>query len=248
MERGYVAIFRKIFDSDVWAHPTARIVWIYILGNVAHERRKLGVRYQCVSIDPGQMVTGRKKLADECHLTEQQARTALAYLISTGRITIKSTNRFTTITVINWQIYRIAQLKNNQQITSREPADNHIQEVKKLRIEERSKSPSSKNRDDGAYFSSNKDRQDHEFPKISERIYKAWTESFGEAPGKGRLEVLKSFTDLQRLGYTEDDIQEVIDYYAQQQNVHRWPPVEFFQKENFRVHAERAGIEWEPPE
>jgi len=151
MERGWFPIHRKIFDSDVWAHPTARIVWIYLLGMAAHAVTKTSARYQCIVLEPGQILVGRESLAKKCGLSGHQVRTALAYLKSTSRISIKSTNRFSVITVINWPIYRDAMLNSGQQdlgdgvqqASSRRPAGVLIQEGKKLRSEEKTKPRSS---------------------------------------------------------------------------------------------------------
>lgn len=138
MNRGWFPLHRKIFESDVWAHPTARIVWIYILGTVAYKPVKLSARYQCVTLEPAQMLTSRAVIAAKCRLSERETRTAIKYLISTNRVTIKATKRFTIITVVNWPLYRDAQIGSDQQndqqnahqVTNRRPTGDHIQELK----------------------------------------------------------------------------------------------------------------------
>ena len=79
-------------------------------------------------IKPGQLVTGIKRLSSEIGLTEQQTRTALKKLQSTNEITIKPTNKYSVITVVNWEKYQgmldeatnkltYKQQTNNNQIT-----------------------------------------------------------------------------------------------------------------------------------
>lgn len=136
MHRGWFGVHRKIFDSDVWGHPIARIVWIFILGNVTHTPVKLSARYQCVTLQPAQMLTSQGAIAAKCRLSRQETRSALRYLISTNRITIESTKQFTIITITNWPAYRDSILginqevnqQNHHQVTKSQPRANHIQE------------------------------------------------------------------------------------------------------------------------
>ena len=89
----------------------------------------------------GQLITGRKKLAEDLGFTEQQIRTAIEKLKSTGEITTKTTNKYTVITVVNWANFQSdeetatntstnEQPTNNQQITNNQP---HIKNVKNVK-------------------------------------------------------------------------------------------------------------------
>lgn len=58
-----------------------------------------------VVVDAGEIITGRKRLADETGLTQDEVRTALNHLKSTGYITIKTTNKYSIISFTdkeNW--------------------------------------------------------------------------------------------------------------------------------------------------
>ena len=130
MNRGWFSLHRKIFESDVWQHPTARIVWIYILGTVVHKTTILSERYQAVTLQPAQMLTSQARIAAKCRLSRQETRSALMYLKSTNRITIEPTMRFTIITVTNWPAYRDAQMgeqpteqPSDQPLANQEPTN-----------------------------------------------------------------------------------------------------------------------------
>ena len=51
-------------------------------------------------IKAGDLVVGRKELASKLRLSEQMIRTAISHLKSTNEITIKSTSKFSVITVV----------------------------------------------------------------------------------------------------------------------------------------------------
>lgn len=115
MNKGHFPIFRKIFNSDLWGHKVARDVFIYILGHIAHYPTKVCASYGCVELKPGQMVTGIHRLAEDNLFTPREIRTSLNYLQSTSRIARETTNKYSIITVINWEHYRDAQTSTDKQ-------------------------------------------------------------------------------------------------------------------------------------
>ena len=277
-DRGWFPVFRKIFESDVWDNEAAFRLWVFILGNVAHNESKVGAAYQCVTLQPGQMLTGRKKLAEKCGLTEMKVRSALKYLKITNRIRIETTNRFSVITVINWRTYRDVQLQNNQrnipddnqQITNKQPADNHIQEVKKLRSEKgtskqqhhllspddafSSSLANAEGKDNGNGLRKGAGKGSHpiadprpyldpiEYPSVQRDVLDRWEESFGRISKKVKLETAKIITAIRRdERYIEDNFFTVVDHYASAKPKPVMSPLEFFRR--FDEMAEWAGVE-----
>lgn len=69
-----------------------------------------------VAISPGELCIGRKVLAAETGLTENEVRTALNHLQKAGEITIKTTNKFSVISFTdkeNWGIDGIEATSKN---------------------------------------------------------------------------------------------------------------------------------------
>lgn len=88
----------------------------------------------------GQVVTGRKKIADDLAITEQRVRTAIKHLKSTNEITTKTTPKFTIVTVTGYDKYQSINQVTNQQLTNNQPTTNQqlttSKEIKKLRNKE----------------------------------------------------------------------------------------------------------------
>lgn len=106
MERGFVKLWRKTLDSGLLQHPTAWQVFgcLLLMANSRPHRRIIaGVM---TDANPGEVVTGREKLADELGLTVQQIRTALNVLKKLEIITIRSTNKYSVISLVNWDRYQ----------------------------------------------------------------------------------------------------------------------------------------------
>jgi len=75
-------------------------------------------------IERGQVVTGRKQLSSQTGISEQKIRTCLNRLKSTNELTIKTTNRFSVITLINYDKYQYIDIKVTNDLTSETPTDN----------------------------------------------------------------------------------------------------------------------------
>jgi hypothetical protein len=85
---------------------------------------KKDTRFRGCDIKRGQVVVGRKMLSEKTGISEQTVRTCLARLERTGEIMRKSTNKFTIITICNYNIYQPNFGDNNQQLTSNQPTAN----------------------------------------------------------------------------------------------------------------------------
>ena len=101
-------------------------------------------QWRGITIHPGQLVTSQQKLAECTGLTRMQVRTAILNLKSTNCITISTTSKFSIITINNYMSITGRNQPDNQQITSKQPADNHNHTIKTIntRITSSSSSPS----------------------------------------------------------------------------------------------------------
>lgn len=132
MERGYVKLWRKTLDSGLIQHPTALQVFTYLLLKTTHKPYRQIVGSTAIDLRPGQVVTGRKTISQECKLSEQNVRTALKLLENLEILTIKPTNKYSVVSFVNWDTYQQEQSSNqptnqptsNQQVTSNQPASN----------------------------------------------------------------------------------------------------------------------------
>ena len=81
-------------------------------------------RWEGKEIKRGQLVTGRKALSEELNLTEQQIRTCLEKLTKSGYICQNSTNKYTIVTICDYDSWKPVKKTNNQQITNKQPTNN----------------------------------------------------------------------------------------------------------------------------
>ena len=129
MNRGYIKLWRKIFDSGIQKEPATFTLWIWILCNVTRKPLNYIARGQQIKLEPGELIVGRKKLSMELRLSERSIRTCLDHLEKWQNLTIRSTNRFSILKVMNWELYQQKENENDQQndqeVTSKRPASDH---------------------------------------------------------------------------------------------------------------------------
>jgi hypothetical protein len=77
-----------------------------------------------IHLGEGQFITGRKTASQTLGISEQQFRTCLKYLINSQRISVKSTNKFSVITIKKWGSYQISDKKSTNKKTAKQPTNN----------------------------------------------------------------------------------------------------------------------------
>ena len=103
---GWLKLYRSILDSAVFQDAEILKVWIWLLCNVAFEQHDIVCYGKVIHLKPGQIATGRKKIAQCTDLNENKVYRALNALKSLGNIEIKATNKYSIITVVNWDKYQ----------------------------------------------------------------------------------------------------------------------------------------------
>lgn len=106
MDYGWIRLHRKALKSSVWKKPNLWRVWSWCLLKANHKANKFPFAGKDIIIKEGQFITGIKRANGELKLTTKKFRNAISYLKNSKRITTKTTNQFTIITVINWRKYQ----------------------------------------------------------------------------------------------------------------------------------------------
>lgn len=120
-EKGWICLHRKL-KKWRWYHDiNTRVTFIHCLLSANYEDGCFGGEI----IKRGSFVTSYAKLANEIGITVQSVRTALEHLKLTNEVTIKTTNKFTIITVINYNSYQDYNKEDNNQLTNNQQSTNN---------------------------------------------------------------------------------------------------------------------------
>jgi len=197
MHRGYIKVWRKIADADWLKNHKLCAFWLWCLIKASHKEYDLIVGSQQVHLLPGEFVFGLKSASKELKMSIQSIRTLLNFLKTSSNLTLKTTNKFSIISIVNWNTYQIQEneinTQINKQLTNKQQTTNNKQECKEL-----------KNVKNNTYTS--------EFllfynsypkKKAKDDAYKAWKQQNGNRPS---IDILLSAIEKQK--YSDDWLKE----------------------------------------
>ena len=127
MQYGYIKLWRKSLDAGWLQNPKLWTFWCWCLMKATHREYDQIVGCQQVHLMPGEFVFGRKKASKELRMSEQSIRTFIDFLKTSQNLTIKTTNKFSVISIINWNTYQGNEFENNQQIN--QPLTNKSEKI-----------------------------------------------------------------------------------------------------------------------
>lgn len=96
---GFIKLSRDILDWGWYSDPNTRAVFLHLLLTANFEDKD----YLGNKITRGQAVVGLNALAEALGLSIRNVRTAFEHLKSTNEVTIKSTNKFSIVTICNFE-------------------------------------------------------------------------------------------------------------------------------------------------
>ena len=145
---GYIKLHRKLVQWGWYKNSVIKDVFIHclIMANFSEQP------FEGIVIKQGQFITSYENLASDLGFSVQQVRTAIKKLKSTGEIATNSTNKFTLITVVNWEEYQVKEVyptsnltrsatneqqTNNKRITNKQQSNNN--NVRKIKNDNKDK-------------------------------------------------------------------------------------------------------------
>lgn len=113
---GWICLHRKLLDWEWYGDTNVFRVFTHCLLKANWESKN----WQGKEIKRGQFVSSLSNISTELGLSVQQTRTAFDKLKSTGEVTIKTTNKFSLITITCYEKYQ----DDNKQITNKQQTNN----------------------------------------------------------------------------------------------------------------------------
>lgn len=112
--RPFVKLFYDILDWGWYGDTNTFRVFMHILLKANYQETE----YKGYKIPAGSCVFGRKAWAEELGMTERQVRTALDHLKATNEIAIKTTNRFSIVSLAKWDFWQLKEGKATNKTTN----------------------------------------------------------------------------------------------------------------------------------
>lgn len=118
---GHIIIHRDIIDSEWYQSSNIFRIYIHLIIKANFKDKK----WQGQLIRRGQLITSIGHLATELLISVQSTRTAIMKLVESGWIITKPTNRFTLITIVDYDYYQTAKTKSNRQNNIQATSNQH---------------------------------------------------------------------------------------------------------------------------
>ena len=143
MNRGYVKLWRKSMDSQVWQNPELWQLWCYCLIRANYKDTwmpvKTGKGFTQVQVKRGQFIFGRNQVAKELRQKPRSIYDRMLKLEKCQNITIQTNTHYSIVTICNYDLYQpqneseaTTNTTTNQQPTNTE---NKLKKVKKKKRE-----------------------------------------------------------------------------------------------------------------
>jgi len=107
---GFITLHRKIRDWEWYTNGNAMRVFIELLLLANHTDKK----WQGIIVPRGSLITSQPHLSKNLRISLMQTRNSLNKLKSTGEITVKVTNKYSLISITNYNQYQTKQQTNQQ--------------------------------------------------------------------------------------------------------------------------------------
>lgn len=190
---GWIKLHRKILDHPiVFKDPDHFAVWMYLLLNATHTNYDVVFKNKRITLNPGQLITGRKSIARQTKVNESKVQRILKTFEIEQQIEQQTSNSNRLVSILNWGSYQnneqqIEQQVNNEWTTS-EQRVNTNKNVKKV---EKVKNV----------------KEEDIYSPIVEHLNSAANKNF-KSNAKGTREFINART---KEGYTLEDFKEVIN-------------------------------------
>lgn len=133
---GWIKLHRDFTKFEWYQDANTMRLFLHLLITANHKK----IKWQGNTIGRGQLITSHGNLAKGLGLSIQNVRTSLLKLKKSENLTIKSTSKFTMISICNYDTYQsVEQPTNqrvNQQLTIKQPTDNQQLTINKKNKEE----------------------------------------------------------------------------------------------------------------
>ena len=128
MNTGYIKLYRKVTNSFVWTNPYMYKLWNLCLMKASHENRKFLFNGKEIWLNSGEFVTGRDAITFEMNKgvkREHQVNSGsvwrwLKRFEKEGMLNIKSTTKYSVVSINNWDDYQASEHQVNIKRTTSE--------------------------------------------------------------------------------------------------------------------------------
>lgn len=142
MSEGWIKLHRKIWDNPiVTKDPEHLAVWVWLLTNASHKPHPAMFNGEKITLEAGQLITGRKQIATATGVSESKVKRILSLFKSDQQIDQQTNGHGSLISIVRWVEYQKSDQQNDQPMANQWPTSDQPvttkQECKNVKNERR---------------------------------------------------------------------------------------------------------------
>lgn len=116
---GWISLYRKILDNPVVCKDSEYFsVWCYLLLSATHTKIPALFKNKKIILNPGQLITGRKSIAEKFDISESKVQRILKTLEIEQQIEQQTSTQNRLVTILRWNEYQQIEQQNKQQVNN----------------------------------------------------------------------------------------------------------------------------------
>lgn len=118
-KNGWIKLHRKLLDNPIIMKDADHLaVWMYLLLNATHAEYPVLFKGEKIMLAPGQLITGRKSIADKLGINESKVTRILDAFKNEHQIEQQTSNRNRLISIIKWDLYQSSEQQDELQMNN----------------------------------------------------------------------------------------------------------------------------------
>lgn len=114
--KGYIIVWRSILETPLWTNPKLQRLFFWVLLRANYKTKEVFPTTEKIMLQPGQFVTSYPHISKELRISVGSVKTYLDLLKSENIIETKPTNKYTVITIQNWNELQNPEKKNESKV------------------------------------------------------------------------------------------------------------------------------------
>lgn len=191
---GHIALHRKLLENPIVCKDADHLaIWIWLLLHAVWDSYDVTFHGKRLTLQPGQLTTGRKVIASELKISESKVQRVLKAFESEHQIEQRTDRQCRLITIVSWDKYQYGEQRNEQEVNNdRTTSEQRVNTNKK----------------------SNKENKDNKVNKsiVQEEFNKLWS----LYPKKqGKQNAYKAYEKARKDGATYEEVEQGIKAYVE---------------------------------
>lgn len=138
INNGWIKLHRSMLENPTIMKDAERIaIWIYLLLSATHQDIDVDFNGKRMTLKPGQLITGRRKIAAEIKVNESKVERVLNRFETEQQIEQQKTRHNRLITILKWEEYQQIEPLIEQQVNNyRTTSEQQVNTNKNIRMKE----------------------------------------------------------------------------------------------------------------